>query len=401
MAAHVNHTNTTQPEPEEPVDWREVGVKCRGQAGGVMSQPKSSDTALDTPSERQLLSGLVGQELFDLFMDKFHRPPVEGELVPLVQSVLAGDFRVEDIDYIVNGTRPPPPHNTEGVCRTRSDCHEHGDCVDRMCQCEEGFFGSTCEKQYCPNDCGEHGTCVDDHCMCSEGWEGVACDQVSGILVWLDFQAANLAHDRTGNTFPRISKTSPTLVSGIRGAKAVKFGLEQVIELKDRGVEIGSAWTISAWTYTPLPDTMHYHTLTRGYDGDHQIMVHATTNELGTFDNIGNTAFHTCSFNMASVTPGWHVLTAVGEGGNTTFYIDGLKMCVSDFQSTSDVFAVGNTQLQYEAQQPWGIVHDFRLFKRALHCSEIENFYVEMRDYAPDVRVAAQPTATPYRRDHP
>ncbi len=54
-------------------------------------------------------------------------------------------------------------------------CSAHSVCVAGRCQCEEGWEGTTCDKQACHPICEEHGECRDGQCVCQPGWEGEHC----------------------------------------------------------------------------------------------------------------------------------------------------------------------------------------------------------------------------------
>jgi len=54
-------------------------------------------------------------------------------------------------------------------------CSTHSVCVAGRCQCEEGWEGTTCDKQACHPTCEEHGECRDGQCVCQPGWEGEHC----------------------------------------------------------------------------------------------------------------------------------------------------------------------------------------------------------------------------------
>ncbi len=74
---------------------------------------------------------------------------------------------------------------------------------------------------------------------------------------------------------------------------------------------------------------------------------------------------------------GWHMVTAVADGtgvnARTFYYIDGVKVGVSNFLATDDIIAVGN--YQSGTQRFADYIDDFRVYNRALSQSEIRNIY--------------------------
>lgn len=57
-------------------------------------------------------------------------------------------------------------------------CSGNGKCVDKSCQCKDGFHGEYCSKKHCPKDCSGRGKCGDNGvCKCNVGFSGKACDE--------------------------------------------------------------------------------------------------------------------------------------------------------------------------------------------------------------------------------
>jgi len=166
---------------------------------------------------------------------------------------------------------------------------------------------------------------------------------------------------------------SPTTgVSGKFG-QAVTFGSNDVM-LPYSIIPLASGtWTISTWFMTPLPATTNggWRTLTRGSGGDHEVIVDSSGN-LGTYDNIGGTAFHSSGYNLSGLSAGWHHLAAVGSGASTAFYIDGSSVGSATYKSTANIYSVGNYA---GGGQQFGTIDDFRVYNRALSPSEITTLY--------------------------
>jgi hypothetical protein len=58
------------------------------------------------------------------------------------------------------------------------DCSGHGQCVDGVCECDDGWDGHVCAWN-CPMDCGAdegRGRCMKDGCSCIHRYSGDACE---------------------------------------------------------------------------------------------------------------------------------------------------------------------------------------------------------------------------------
>merc|ERR1712196_237138 len=58
-------------------------------------------------------------------------------------------------------------------CQTRSDCSDHGLCLNSHCKCNPGYYGDLCQHKFddptlkCPNGCSGNGLCnYQAKCMC-------------------------------------------------------------------------------------------------------------------------------------------------------------------------------------------------------------------------------------------
>ena len=134
-------------------------------------------------------------------------------------------------------------------------------------------------------------------------------------------------------------------------------------------VPIGSNWTIETWFQYPFPSGS-WNTMIRG-TAYHHIIVNRTSWELGTYVS----GFRTSGFNMTQLSNGWHHMTAVGTGGSTAFYIDGVKVGVATgYQATDNIVAVGNYQ---GGNQPFGKIDEVRIWNTALNHKEINNWMTQ------------------------
>lgn len=148
-----------------------------------------------------------------------------------------------------------------------------------------------------------------------------------------------------------------------------------VMLMNSNVVPLGSTWTFTGWFSTPIPNTGLYHTLIRGQTLHHPIIAQTGTNILGTYDNSGP-GFQAAAptFDLDTLTtPGFAHIAAVGSGGTTTFYINGVQVGVSPFESMADIFAVGN--YQGGAQIFSSLLDDAAVFNTALTPSDIAKLY--------------------------
>lgn len=71
----------------------------------------------------------------------------------------------------------PDPENLHHPFDTScpNHCTGHGECVEGLCLCEEGFNGEDCGQAICLNNCTGKGWCQDGVCICREGKAGPDC----------------------------------------------------------------------------------------------------------------------------------------------------------------------------------------------------------------------------------
>ncbi|WP_236632958.1 LamG-like jellyroll fold domain-containing protein [Endozoicomonas elysicola] len=136
----------------------------------------------------------------------------------------------------------------------------------------------------------------------------------------------------------------------------------------DDPFDLASEWTITTEFKDLFLNNNLWNTLVRGETGDHHIIVHYQTGELGVYDN-SNSAFRGSGFFMNNLGDSWHTLTAVGKDGKTFFYLDNEHVGTSNYQSTIDIKAIGNYQ---SGDQPFAeYLDNFRIFNKALEPDHI------------------------------
>ncbi|MBA6291681.1 PEP-CTERM sorting domain-containing protein [Colwellia sp. MB3u-70] len=166
-----------------------------------------------------------------------------------------------------------------------------------------------------------------------------------------------------------------TLVGGYSWNTSGKFGNALNTPIGSYGVmnidniDIGSNWTISGW-FKDYHLTGDWNTLTRG-TADHQILGEAGSEILGAYDNYSGSAMHgnDNNFAMTSLASSvWHNIVAVGAGGDTDYYINGLLVGTSNFQSLTDVHWIGGLG---SGQTFAGSIDDVGLWDEALSSADI------------------------------
>eukprot|EP01043_Picozoa_sp_COSAG02_P039160 COSAG02_NODE_3072_length_7424_cov_3.895427_2_plen_1385_part_00 len=172
---------------------------------------------------------------------------------------------------------------------------------------------------------------------------------------------------------------TPSIVEGPSGElDAVQFGIGSYVQLGTQGVDTDETWTIDCYIQMdPAADPSHWGTLTRGHDGDHQIIERSGGTELGGYENIDGRGFVGSGFDMATLGTTWHRLTAAAQCVDGAcaqrvliYYIDGEEVARTDYHSESDFFAIGNYQ---DGAQPWrGSIHHFRIYDEAFSPADLQ-----------------------------
>jgi hypothetical protein len=171
---------------------------------------------------------------------------------------------------------------------------------------------------------------------------------------------------KLSGSLPEAAQTSidnhQTAVSG----SAIAFQDSNDMVKLNRAVELSQEWTIETWFKYPLAPSSEWNTLMRGTHADHQVIVRYGKH-LGVYDHSGG--FIDSGYDVTGLSPGWHHLTAVGQGGSTVFYVDGTQVATVNFQSTSDVCAIGNYQ---GGTQPFSTIDEVRIWSCARSETEIK-----------------------------
>nr|WP_320133180.1 LamG-like jellyroll fold domain-containing protein [uncultured Holophaga sp.] len=203
--------------------------------------------------------------------------------------------------------------------------------------------------------------------------------------LWLSFEegTGTSTADAAGSSVVGKLSSSVNWVTGKSG-EGVECPVAAATILLSPVVKLGTQWTVASWFQYPFPGTGYRHTLSRGNGGDHQIEVWDDQVSLGCYDNVTGSGFHACGFKMDTLSAGWHHVAAVGQGGKTQFYIDGVAVgSIVPWQSTSDVYCVGNYQ---GGREHFGIIDEFKIFHRPLGAAEVASL-------ASGIRIQVSPGA--------
>ncbi|XP_066249619.1 multiple epidermal growth factor-like domains protein 8 isoform X2 [Euwallacea similis] len=131
----------------------------------------------------------------------------------------------------------PPNESFSALYKVLScdSCSAPRVCREGQCLCQEGFVGSSCEQQICPDNCSYalgRGSCDKNYgrCLCSDGWTGPACNITFHLWTRFEFLETKLQlvfielfnTERLSDGFDHLRKTLPrfghSLVSDRRGS---------------------------------------------------------------------------------------------------------------------------------------------------------------------------------------
>ena len=145
-------------------------------------------------------------------------------------------------------------------------------------------------------------------------------------------------------------------------------------------IPLGSNWTGSAWFNGLMPQG-DWRTLFRSPITNHQVIIEDGSWELGSYINGFQPAISLANpgqpFSIpTSMQPGsanydglWHNITAVGTGGTTTFYLDGVAVAVENMESTESVFSIG--AYQGGGQVFANAIDEVRIYQTALDAGQV------------------------------
>ncbi|MFQ5406680.1 MAG: LamG domain-containing protein, partial [Candidatus Micrarchaeia archaeon] len=190
-----------------------------------------------------------------------------------------------------------------------------------------------------------------------------------------DEESGTVAGDSSGNGNDGIL-TGTTIVRGkIGNARDFASGDLMSIATIDLPDNPGSEWTIEAWFKSPLFNigVNCWNTLTSGPGpaDDHQITVSVINcPPADTYFGTSVAGFNgVAELDASTLSDGWHHLAAVGQGGQTMFYLNGELMGTAGVQSTSNIAYIGNVG---GGTEPFGTIDEVKIYSRALTVDEIK-----------------------------
>jgi hypothetical protein len=142
---------------------------------------------------------------------------------------------------------------------------------------------------------------------------------------------------------------------------------------------LGSTWSIEVWFNYPLPGGCKdgWCTLTQGNTvADHQIIIQEKTYLLGVYKTKSAVVtpangFISSGYTIRDLNHGWHHLVAVGTGGQTLFYVNGVLVGTANYQPVDDLHRVGGLG----TGQSFGRIDEFAVYTTALTLSRIQAHY--------------------------
>ena len=132
----------------------------------------------------------------------------------------------------------------------------------------------------------------------------------------------------------------------------------------DSDYEVGSAWTISVNFKNPMP-VNGYSMLVRNNASDGHVVI-GSDGELGVLDREPSNTTIGSGYNIVdnSSSDEWHNLVAIGANGETRFYIDGIHVGTSAYQSTESIRNIGGDDSRARPFAEY--LSDFRIYNQAL-----------------------------------
>lgn len=132
-------------------------------------------------------------------------------------------------------------------------------------------------------------------------------------------------------------------------------------------------WTFSMWFKGLKPGGSYWRTAMKA-PNDHPVIIEWNSNNLGGYQS--GPGFHDCGFDMnpADYT-GWHMITAVGSGATTTYYVDGASVGSIPWKSSQTLAAIGASNATTHNQAFADYVDDVRVWSRALSASEVSTLH--------------------------
>lgn len=170
--------------------------------------------------------------------------------------------------------------------------------------------------------------------------------------------------DASGNG--HTGTVAPALWAGGKNGSGLAFSAAGVMPLSSP-VVLGSSWTIQFWFKAPLTGT-GWRGIGYTDKGEVPIMAYNGSSLLGEYPGA------TTSFNMSTLSAGWHFMSAVGGGGRQRFFIDGAFVGQVSTQAYGSLSTLGGL-----TSEPWGTMDEVRVLGYAAQDSQIAKDYALSR----------------------
>ncbi|MCK4463476.1 MAG: DUF2341 domain-containing protein, partial [Candidatus Omnitrophica bacterium] len=133
-------------------------------------------------------------------------------------------------------------------------------------------------------------------------------------------------------------------------------------------IEVGSTYTLSAWSEFPLYNTGSWRTLYQRQGGNYHHTIVQSDGQIGVYNN----SFYSSGYDIDNLQAGWHYVTAVASSGTTKFYIDDSPLAgTSNSVVTEEVSRLGN----HDSGQQWGTFDEVRISNTARTAEWISTTY--------------------------
>lgn len=134
-------------------------------------------------------------------------------------------------------------------------------------------------------------------------------------------------------------------------------------------VVLGAEWTVAAWARDVLPDGVHGATAVFAATAGDAALALSVDGFLGMQLADTATFYGTAPRRGADGLAGWHHIAAVGSGGSTAVYVDGVLAGSAPRQAVGSVACVGSAG--GTTPRAAAAIDDVHVFHRALNSSEV------------------------------
>ncbi len=179
--------------------------------------------------------------------------------------------------------------------------------------------------------------------------------------VKIDESVALLHFDEQGFVDSSINANNAMQFGGVTAVSG-KFGRGQSIlqnqVIKIEPITLPDSYTLELWAKFPLPTTIDgWRTAVGRIEGGLHPIIVENTGRLGLYTN----AFYATSFNVNTLTPGWHHIATRSTGSTTEFFVDGVSVGSVASRPTGAISYLGNYCNTAGCRQNFGQLDAVRL----------------------------------------